>query len=371
MKDNNLNKRILKKVETKIAISNFEKEDTNMTKSKILKMVATFVLTIGITTSLVYAGSKVYEKIFKEPEKIENFIEELKVSEEDLKNIITEQEAKESAKKEIKRFGLELKEEDITKTEIKKSPNYDEITYVIETPKLQINIDAKTGKLTNFNIEDGYSLEEIETFTSSKEEIIEVAKNKLKEYGFGEEYKLSYISCNNGDDEEKAYFWYLWFSKEYDGLFNPAQTIALTIIPKVNLVTSFSITDEPFDNNEVVISEEEAINIAKEKEKIINTENYKVEDCKAELAIKRMNPEVYLKENNLTRGNETVTLEDGTKFSYNTYKMNGRARRVYVVEFSYSEEREFGQKREIYVDATTGEVVGGDSVQKDLSPIGH
>ena len=93
MKDNNLNKRILKKVETKIAISNFEKEDTNMTKSKILKMVATFVLTIGITTSLVYAGSKVYEKIFKEPEKIENFIEELKVSEEDLKNIITEQEA--------------------------------------------------------------------------------------------------------------------------------------------------------------------------------------------------------------------------------------------------------------------------------------
>ena len=158
MKDNNLNKRILKKVETKIAISNFEKEDTNMTKSKILKMVATFVLTIGITTSLVYAGSKVYEKIFKEPEKIENFIEELKVSEEDLKNIITEQEAIESAKKEIKRFGLELKEEDITKTEIKKSPNYDEITYVIKTPKLQINIDAKTSKLTNFNIEDGYSL---------------------------------------------------------------------------------------------------------------------------------------------------------------------------------------------------------------------
>ena len=42
--------------------------------------------------------------------------------------------------------------------------------------------------------------------------------------------------------------------------------------------------------------------------------------------------------------------------------MNGRARRVYVVEFSYSEEREFGQKREIYVDATTGEVVGGDGI---------
>ena len=362
MKNNNLNKRILKKVETKIAISNFKKEDSKMTKSKILKMVATFVLTIGITTSLVYAGSKVYEKIFKEPEKIENFIQELKVSEEDLKNIISKQDAIESAKKEIKRFGLEVKEEDITKVEIVKAPNYDQITYLIETSKLQINVDAKTSKLINFNIENGYTSEEIEKLTSSKEEIIEVAKNKLKEYGFGEEYKLSYISCNNQDNQEKAYFWYLWFSKEYDGLSNPAETINITIIPKVNLVTRLNIIDEPFDNNEVVISKEEAINIAKEKEKIINTENYKVEACEAELAIRRINPEVYLKENNLSRGNETVTLEDGTKFSYNVYKMNGRARRAYVVEFSYGEEREFNRKREIYVDATTGEVIGGEGI---------
>lgn len=362
MKNEELNNRIKDKFKTKIAVSNYLEENIEKKpKFKMLKFVATFVLTLGLTVSIVYAGGIIYEKVFKEPEKIENYIDELKVTQEDLANMITKEEAINSAKEEIKRYGLELQDEDITKTEIEKAPNYDEITYRVETSNLRIFIDAKTGKLRSFDIDDGYSLEEIEKLTASREEIIKVGEEKLKEYGFGDEYKLSYISCNIADNEEKAYLWYLWFSKEYDGLFNSQETVNMTIIPKVNNVISLNINDEPFDNNPVEISMGEAVNIAKEKDKIVNTENYIFKEYKAELAIKTINPEVYLKENGLTNGNENIKLEDGSVFSYNTYKMNGRARKVYVVEISY-ENRPFGQTRKYYVDTTTAEVIGGEDI---------
>ena len=338
-------------------------KDKNMEIKRILKIVATFILAIGVTAGIAYAGTIVYEKVFQKPEKIENFIEELKVTQEDLNNIVSEEKAIEDAIEGMVRYGYTINKDEISSVEIRKSPNYDEIYYIIKTiDKIQIEINALTGKLEGFYIDEGYSVEEIEKFTTTRENIIEVAKKKLKEYGYGEEYKLSYISSNNGDDETKSYFWYLWFSKEYDGLFNPTETVSMTIIPQVNMVRSFVVEDEPFENNPIVITENEAINIAKEKDKIINTENYTFRDIKSKLAIKRMRPDVYFKENgHIDNGNEVKELEDGTLYSYSTYKMNGKPRKVYVVEISY-EDRPFGQTRKYFVDTTTGEVVGGEDI---------
>lgn len=60
MNDEQLNKKLQKKIKTKIAISNFEEREMNIvTKNKILKMVATFVLAIGITCGVVYAGIQI------------------------------------------------------------------------------------------------------------------------------------------------------------------------------------------------------------------------------------------------------------------------------------------------------------------------
>ena len=94
MNNRELSKRILEKVETKIAISNFQKEKKDMKNYRILKMVAMFTIVIGLTAGMVYAGNIIYENVFKKPKKIENFIEELKVSDEELNKIITEEEAK-------------------------------------------------------------------------------------------------------------------------------------------------------------------------------------------------------------------------------------------------------------------------------------
>lgn len=350
-KENNL-KAILLEVKNKQAIG----------KNKILKMVATFVIAIGLTASVVCAGTIVYEKVFKKPQKIENFIKELEVTQEDLKTIISESEAIEKAKESIKRYGITINDEEIINIEKLKNPNYDEISYTIKTKDmLQVNINATTGKLKGFWREEQYSAKELEEFTTTKNNIIEVAKSKLKEYGFSDEYELSYISSNNQDDEEKSYFWYLWFSKKYDGLFNIEESVSMTIIPQINFVKSLSVTEEPFENNTIIIKEQQAIKIAKEKDNQINKEGYKTRTIKSELAIKPITPDVYLKENGLSYGNESKILEDGTIYNYNTYKMNGKMRKVYVIEISY-ENRPFGQTRKYYIDATTGEVIGGEDI---------
>lgn len=333
------------------------------TKKKLLKMIAMFILVIGITSGIVFAGMKTYEKIFKQPEKIENFIEELKVDEEDIGTMISEEDAKAIAIEEGKRYNLNVYNDNIVNAEIIKNPNYEEITYCFTTKENNtININAITGKLTGFFIENGYTVKEIEKFTSSREEILVVAEEKMKEYGYDDEYKVSYISSNNSDDESKSYLWYIRFSKEYDGIFNNTQSISMTIIPQVNMVTNLSVEDEPFENNPIVITKEEAEKIALEKDNLINTEGYKrLDEIKTELSIERMNAEVYLKENELSNGNEQKVLEDGGVWSYNTYKMNGEARKVYVVEFGY-EDRPFGRTRKYYIDTTTGEVIGGDDI---------
>ena len=334
-----------------------------MSKQKILKMVATFVIAIGLAAGITYAGTAIYENVFTKPEKIENYIDELKVNEEELSKIISEEEAINKAVEQLKRYKIDLRTNDIENIELQKAPNYDEITYVITANEHDdFFVNANTGNLNHFQIEDGLSLEEVEKCTSNREDMIEQARIKLKEYGYDEsEYKLSYVSSNDGNDEEKSYMWYISFSKEYDGIFNRYQSISMTIIPKINKVTTFSINDEPFENNEIKISMEEAVEIAKEKDKVINSENYAQKGVDSKLEIVRVNPELYLKENGLENGNETTTLEDGTIYSYNTYKMNGRVRKAYVISISY-ENRPFGIPRTYYVDCTTGEVIGGEDI---------
>ena len=363
MANKDFDDKILENVKLKIAISNFEKEEKPMSKQKVLKMVAMFIVIIGLLASVTYAGSVIYEKIFKEPEKIENYIEELKVTKEDLEKVITKEEAINKAKEELKRYKIDLDVNKIESIELQKNPNYDEITYVIKLSKTdQFFIDARTGALNNFYVDEGLSLEELEKCTSTREDVLEQAKLKLKEYGYDEnEYKISYVYSNADNDENKSYYWYIWFSKEYDGVFNEYQSISMTFIPKINKVHSLSISNEPFENNEIKITMEQAIDIAKEKDKIINTENYIQKGVDAKLDIVRVNPEVYLKENGLENGNETVTLEDGTIYSYNTYKMNGRVRKAYKVTISY-ENRPLGLTRTYYVDVTTGEVIGGEDI---------
>lgn len=340
----------------------------NMNKNKLLKMVATFIIVIGITAGVVYAGSIVYEKVFKEPEKIENYIEKIEINEEDLKNIISEEEAKRKAIQGIKRFGIEVSEEDITNIFLDKSmPNIYSLLYTITISdgEMYIDIDALTGEFTGFNISNidtkftGHQL--MEEYATTKENVIDAVKEKKQEYGFGDEYELVELSNGTENDEEKSGFWYASFAKKYDGIVNKYQSVSIAIIPTINYVYLVNIQDVAFENNPIVINEKEAIKIAKKVDKKINTEKYKTDKITASLSIEYMNGEVYLKENGMDDGERTITLEDGSILQYNVYKASQEIRKVYVVEVSYKN-RPDERPRKYYVDATTGEIVGGENI---------
>ena len=340
----------------------------NMNKNKLLKMVATFIIVIGITAGVVYAGSIVYEKVFKEPEKIENYIEKIEINEEDLKNIISEEEAKRKAIQGIKRFGIEVSEEDITNIFLDKSmPNIYSLLYTITISdgEMYIDIDALTGEFTGFNISNidtkftGHQL--MEEYATTKENVIDAVKEKKQEYGFGDEYELVELSNGTENDEEKSGFWYASFAKKYDGIVNKYQSVSIAIIPTINYVYLVNIQDVAFENNPIVINEKEAIKIAKKVDKKINTEKYKTDKITASLSIEYMNGEVYLKENGMEDGDKMITLEDGSILQYNVYKASQEIRKVYVVEVSYKN-RPDERPRKYYVDATTGEIVGGENI---------
>lgn len=340
----------------------------NMNKYNLLKMVATFIIVIGITAGVVYAGSIVYEKVFKEPEKIENYIEKIEINEEDLKNIISEEEAKRKAIQGIKRFGIEVSEEDITNIFLDKSmPNIYSLLYTITISdgEMYIDIDALTGEFTGFNISNidtkftGHQL--MEEYATTKENVIDAVKEKKQEYGFGDEYELVELSNGTENDEEKSGFWYASFAKKYDGIVNKYQSVSIAIIPTINYVYLVNIQDVAFENNPIVINEKEAIKIAKKVDKKINTEKYKTDKITASLSIEYMNGEVYLKENGMEEGDKMITLEDGTTLQYNIYKASQEIRKVYVVEVSYKN-RPDERPRKYYVDTTTGEIVGGENI---------
>ena len=340
----------------------------NMNKNKLLKMVATFIIAIGLTAGVVYAGSIIYEKVFKEPEIIENYIEKIEINEDDLKNIISEEEAKKKAVDGIKRFGIEISEEDITDVFLDKAvPNVYSLLYTITVldGEMYIDVDALTGKFEGFNIGNidtkftGSQL--MEEYATTKENVIDVVKEKKKEYGFGDEYELVELTNGTGDDEKKSGFWFATFAKKYDGIVNRYQSVAISIIPTINYVYLVNIQDIAFENNLIVISEEEAIKITKKIDKKLKNEKYKINKVTAILSIEYMNGEVYLKENGMDDGERTITLEDGSILQYNVYKASQEIRKVYVVEVSYKN-RPDERPRKYYVDTTTGEIVGGENI---------
>ena len=81
MKDEISIGRITNLTKEKIACQNYLNEKTEKNNIKIMKFVATFFISIGITAGVVYAGVITYQKVWKLPEKydtLEKMIEENK-----------------------------------------------------------------------------------------------------------------------------------------------------------------------------------------------------------------------------------------------------------------------------------------------------
>ena len=318
------------------------------TTQNILKLVATFVLTIGISVGIVYETTQSYKTIWKEPQK---YTLSTEITEEERKECISQDEAIKIGNEILQRFGytdLKIKNSFISKNFI---DNKSEWLLYTDTP-VSINIDGNTGKFKE--IYSSTTGKDIVNSRSTREEAIEVAKEFCNKYKLDDsEYELVKLN-GNAENEKDVYIWYASFYKKYGDLLNPYETISVAWIPEINELYHFCIENNKFENNPEEISKEQAIQIAEEKDKQIQSE-YNIINVQAEKRIEKMNSEVYKRE----KGEEIP--KEGEQYVY--YETDNRVRLVWVVCLEYDLNNDLEQQGRkyysYYIDATTGEIIGG------------
>ncbi len=359
--DNNLFNNIISKSRMKIAVSKFEGEDIKMPKRNLPKLVATFVAATILTGGLVYAtGNTIYEKIWKQPE---SYSITQNVTDEEKAKCISEEEAENIGNAYLKKIGLS--DESIQSLGLTKEFFSNENVWNMGSQKATLTIDGETGKIKSVNIPT-WEYKIPYDYGISREEAREVAVELLQKYRPEDddgEYELVSLKRNNEQDEE-AYIWYADFYKKYGDLINPAERISIGWVPTINGLYSLSIDANTYENNEQKISKEEAIKIATEKDQQIET-NRTIKETKAEIRIKQMNENVYLRENfkeeyengtlNMEKtGENTYKLKDGAVM----YKTEERVRKVWCVAMIYNSDEPY-YAYTYYIDSTTGEIIGG------------
>ena len=352
---------IISKSQMKIAVSKFEEEDKKMPKRNLPKLVATFVLTTTVTGGLVYAtGNTIYDKIWKQPESY-NITQN--VTDEEKAKCISEEEAENIGNLYLKKIGLN--DETIQNLGLTKEFFSNENVWSMSSEKATLTIDGETGKIKSVNIPT-WEYKIPYNYGITREEARNVAKELLQKYKPEDdkgEYELISLKRNNEQDEE-AYIWYADFYKKYGDLINPEERISIGWVPTINGLYSLNIESNTYENNEQKISKEDAIKIVTEKEKQIE-QNKTIKDTRAEIRIKQMNENVYLRENFKDEyENGTLNMEKTGENTYKLkedaviYKTEERVRKVWCVVVIYNLDEPY-QGYTYYVDSTTGEIIGG------------
>ena len=347
--------------------------DKNITtNNKFIKVLATSCIGIILTSSIVFAGYTIYEKIWKEPIKYDiNQEKPAVISQEEKENLISEDEIKLKGTKFLKYLGYDDKE--IKKIDLNRSYSNESNSYYAlytENEYNQMSSNKNIGININFNAETGnfeYFInndfdEIISNLESiSKELAIDIAKNTLNNIGYStNDYEIK--SCNNINGNE----WNIYFSRSYNGIYNRYDEFQINFGVINNHIVVRSITglvNDKFENNEFIISEDEAKNIAQSKEK--NFSNQPIIQITAERSIEKMNTFIYCLENNIEN-----------PFSI---KSDDRIRNVWIIKIEHEKtpqntgetlsDIEYVQRymsKKYFIDATTGEIIGGEQAKFNL-----
>lgn len=358
MNNDELQKRIIEKVQDKIAIFEMNKEDKKMKQStkKIMNIAATVVVTIGISIGTVYAGTIIYEKIWKEPTRID--LSEDKITDEIINKSISEEEAKKIAQDKLIQIGLTA--EEITGTDHYRESGTEKLNYRFVTDNWSITINGQTGEFYDLSL-NTYD-KSVEDYTMTKEEAIEVGKQYYKDLGYKEgEYEFAEIVplWENGGSYSARFY------KKYGDLYNKAEAIWIEFYAKEHQLHGYSVENHKCENNPIEITKEEALEIAINEDKKI--ENRPIVKTNAELRIKEMNAEAYARLNNTEEYYKPMTTPDVPSEEIVAYSTEGRVRTVWVVVLEYEdEEADIVNKvakgqYSYYIDSTTGEIIGGES----------
>ena len=182
---------------------------------------------------------------------------------------------------------------------------------------------------------------------------------------------ISAVSSNIECKEWKAYF----YQKCDDELINYYNLIDVSfrVVSNEVLINSIFVrnSDYIYEENELIINKEQAIEIAKKCDRKISVLD--IENIESEVAIRDMNSFVYVQEKTLGVEDEIrhEEQEHGRILIYNGYYNERKLRKVWNIKISYIVDKEKQKNfnevngRNYYVDATTGEIIGGAWVDND------
>lgn len=348
----------------------FDKNIT--TKNKFMKILATSCLGIILTSSIVFAGYTIYEKIWKEP--IEYDVTQEKpavISNKEKEKLISEDEIKLKGITLLKELGYadkEIKKVDLNRSYSDKSNSY--YALYTEDEYNQANSNKNIGININFNAETGdfeyFINNDFDDLRSnleiiSKETTIDMAKNTLNSIGYStDDYEIKSYNTISANE------WNICFSRNYNGIYNRYDEFQINfgVINNHIVVKSINgLVNDKFENNEFTISEEEAISIAQNKENYFS--NQPIINVTAEKSIEKMNTFIYCLENNI-EDQSSIKIED-------------RIRNVWVIKIEHEKKpqntdetlsdveyvKEYMSKK-YFIDATTGEIIGGEQAKFNL-----
>ena len=344
---------------------------------KITRAIITSVTTIIITTGVGVAGFIAYDKIWKNPEKYtyeeiqETIAEGNNVGE--VENLITEETAKQNATTIMNNLGYN--NETIKSITLQKDinnndkPFYNILTGNNENEGIAIKLNANTGDLISF-ANNNFQNIEIKTNTINNEQAKEYSNQIIEKVGLKEnEYQLT--NCTQQQitySNQVKNVWVATYYKLYDGIYNPYEVLTNNFVISDNKIEISSIvetSDGTYDNNPTVITQEEATQIAINKEKELTSRE--IESTSSEIGIRKMNSYIYQLENNLLFSNSKF-MEDG---SIDIEDKN--IRKVWMVKIihtNFTKDLNKLDTNEVlkstdkiyYIDITTAEILGGEEI---------
>ena len=332
-----LKKDVEKPLSYDYAIKNAFYNSKNKRKSNLLLKLATTTSCLIMACSGVFATSYiVYEKVWKNP-------------------VIVK-----TANEVINKLGY--KNTQISNVDLKRKYNNEYSGhYILRSNNILITINAETGKLEYFG-DNSINNRDIKCDELSETQVNKIAREIYNNLGlFDNENKYEIVNTKKVDmafGEHINSLWEVSFCKMYNGNYDKSNisTICFSICDNNIVISSITFIDNNnFENNPIIITKEEAIEIATNKEKEFS--NLEISDTTADLSIEKMNIFIYCLENNITNENGEIKTGDIT-------------RNVWVVDVKHNKEakpkdaeietvKKFYNKK-YYIDATTGEIIGGE-----------
>lgn len=338
-----------------------------------LTTCASLILVVGV----VYAGNQIYEKIWKEPEKVTG-TENQTIEDITKASSISEEEARKKAIQLLEKFGY--KDETIKSIEIEKNmQNYDSIWKVETQNNVFIDFDANEGKYFAISYNENNILsKDILKENISKEEAEALARKLCEEYGYNlNKYNKVYVipheeenlsNFGNENKDVKAYQWDVVFSRTYESGSNSFENIRISFVSGSNKVYYFMYEDEYVEDNQVIITEQEARQIVLDTEEKIKSD-YNIQNIHINLDIAQMNGDAFLRMENYELYSKQYYGNIGKDFSheeYTKYRTDNPIRKVWMVTIECNEVSKEGKPIDKYytyhVDATTGEITGGSPI---------